>query len=315
MNDASLKGLIFDIQGHSVHDGPGTRTLIFLSRCPLRCAWCSNPEGQHLRQRLMFKGQFCRNCPRRCIDACPRGAIHPAGDEAPLVVFDHVLCETCDSRECIRSCYMRALQVSGKWYTISDVMRILNRDRSYWSAEGGVTLSGGEPLLQRDFVTALLRSCRDSCISACVETTAHVPLETLSSVLPYLQWIFVDLKHMDTAKHHQATGVGNELILSNVRWLAQSNWTGRLVARMAVIPRFNDSEENAVATAGFMKEVGLKEMNLLPFHRLGASKHEHLGLQYAYADQPAMPPATLRELAAIYQNQGISCHVGTDTPY
>jgi len=315
MNDASLKGLIFDIQGHSVHDGPGTRTLIFLSGCPLGCTWCSNPEGQHLRQRLMFKGQFCKNCPRRCIEACPNDAVRPADNDGPLVAFDYELCETCASRECVRSCYMRALQVSGTWYTVQDVMRILNRDRSYWNSEGGVTLSGGEPLLQRDFVTALLRSCNESYISACVETTAHVSRETLSSVLPYLQWIFVDLKHMDTEQHRQGTGVGNELILSNVRWLAQSNWTGRMVVRMPVIPKFNDSVENAAATAAFMREIGLREINLLPFHRLGASKHEQLGLKYAYADQPATPPSVLGELAAVYGDMGVSCHIGTDTPF
>lgn len=309
------KGLIFDIQAYSVHDGPGTRTLIFFDGCPLRCSWCANPEGQEMRQRMMHKAQFCKNCPRRCVDACPVHAVHPKEEGPGLVVFDRARCDACEKRECMAVCYMQALQISGKWYSVDDLMKILNRDRFYWGSQGGVTLSGGEPLMQKQFVVELLRRCREDFITSCVETSGYVARDTLEAVMPYVQWFFVDIKHMDSRRHREGTGVGNETILSNIRCLAGSGWPGRLLPRMPVIPGFNDSEENARATAAFLKECGLREINLLPFHRLGASKHRQLGMEYAYEDQAATKPEELKPLAAIYEEQGMSCYLGSATPF
>lgn len=313
--DAMDKGLIFDIQGHSVHDGPGTRTLLFLSGCPLRCEWCANPEGQKIRQRMMFKDQFCKNCPKRCVPACPRYAVRPVADGVPLVSFDREQCNVCDSHECIKVCYMRALQMSGRWYTVDEIMSILNRDRYYWGPKGGVSLSGGEPLLQKQFAVELLRQCHESYIGACVETSGYVPRQTLEEVAPYVQWFFIDVKHMDPARHVEGTGVDNETILNNIRWLAASDWGGRLLLRMPVIPGFNDTFENAKATAAFMKECGLQEINLLPFHRLGASKHHQLGTEYRFEPIPATKPEQLTPLAEIYKAAGLRCYLGSNTPF
>jgi pyruvate formate lyase activating enzyme len=315
MNAGQSKGLIFDIQGHSVHDGPGTRTLVFLSGCPLRCAWCSNPEGQLLRQRLMYKAQLCKNCPIRCVQECPRGAVRQSDNGGPPVVFDREQCDQCNSMECIKVCYMRALQPSGKWYSVEDLMRLLTRDRCYWGPEGGITLSGGEPLLQKDFVIALLEHCHEAYISACVETSAYVPRAVLQAVLPYVQWLFIDIKHMDSGQHAEGTGVPNELILDNIRWIRSTDWQGRMVIRMPVIPAFNDTPKNAEATADFLQQVGVREINLLPFHRLGASKFEQLGMSYSYAEQASMAPEALEPLAAVYRAKGLTCHLGSDTPF
>jgi len=314
--DAMEKGLIFDIQGHSVHDGPGTRTMIFMSGCPLRCEWCANPEGQKIRRQLMFKEQFCKSCPKRCIEACHQQAVHSSEDGAPLVVFDRERCNICEAYECLKVCYMRALQMSGRWYTVDEVMSILNRDRYYWGEKGGVTLSGGEPLMQKQFVVELLRRCHEAYIEACVETSGYVSQQTLDAVLPYVQWCFIDVKHMDSRRHREATGMDNETILNNIRWLASNhNWVGRLMLRMAVIPGFNDSAENAQATASFMKECGLDEIGLLPFHRLGASKHQQLGTKYKFEHLPATKLEELSSLAEIYKAEGIKCYLGSDTPF
>lgn len=313
---AREQGLIFDVQGYSVHDGPGTRTLIFFSGCPLRCIWCANPEGQKLQQRMMFKEQFCKDCPRRCVDACPFHAVHPKEEGPGLVVFDRTQCDVCEKRECVAVCYMQALQMSGKWYSVDDLMKVLNRDRFYWGSEGGLTLSGGEPLMQKRFVVELLRRCHEASIGTCVETSGYVPRATLEAVAPHVQWFFIDVKHMDTIRHREGTGVDNEMILNNIRWLASDHeWSGRLMLRMPVIPSFNDSEENARATAAFMKECNLKEINLLPFHRLGSSKHEQLGSKYAFEDQPATAPEKLNPLAEIYRGEGITCYVGSNTSF
>lgn len=315
MPDGESKGLIFDIQGHSIHDGPGTRTLVFLSGCPLRCKWCSNPEGLLLRQRLMYKSVLCRNCPARCVPACPKGAVQQSDNGAPPVLFDRLQCDTCDSMDCVNVCYMRALQPSGKWYSVDELMRILNRDRCYWGEQGGVSLTGGEPLAQNAFVLELLARCQKAYIGTCVETSAHLPRAVLGSALPYIEWLFVDIKHMNPARHFEGTGVSNELILDNIRWLAKTNWQGRMVLRMPVVPGFNDDVTNAEQTAAFLAEIGQREINLLPFHRLGTSKYEQLGMSYEYAEQGGMAQESLESLALVYRQRGIACHLGADTPF
>ena len=315
MHKGDTKGLIFDIQGHSIHDGPGTRTLVFFSGCPLRCTWCSNPEGLMLRQRLMYKSRLCKNCPGRCIRACPTQAVRPSADGSLPAVFDRRQCDGCETMDCIEVCYTGALQPSGKWYTVDELMRVFSRDRCYWGPQGGITLTGGEPLMQEEFVLNLLQRCRAAYIATCVETSAYVPRLLLQAVLPYIDWLFVDIKHMDAARHREGTGVSNELIIDNIRWIASADWPGRMVLRMPVVSGFNDSVDNAQATASFLSEIGLSEINLLPFHRLGASKYEQLGMTYAYAEQPAVAPEALEPLAAVYRQRTITCHLGTETPF
>jgi glycyl-radical enzyme activating protein len=314
MPAVETKGLIFDIQGHSIHDGPGTRTLVFLSGCPLRCKWCSNPEGLILGQRLMYKSRLCRNCPARCVSACPQGAVQLPPDGLP-VVFNRMQCDCCETRDCINVCYTGALQASGKWYSVDELMQVFNRDRCYWGPQGGVTLTGGEPLMQEEFVLALLEHCQRVYVDTCVETSGYIPRSVLQAALPRIHWLFVDLKHMDSAKHLEATSVPNEMIIENIRWIANSDWPGKMVLRMPVIPGFNDDVANAQATAAFLDEIGQREINLLPFHRLGASKYEQLGMTYEYAEQAAPDEESLESLAAAYRQRGIACHLGANTPF
>ncbi len=309
------KGLIFDIQGHSVHDGPGTRTVVFMSGCPLRCKWCANPEGQLLRQRVIYKARFCMQCPLRCVEVCPKRAARPSQHGRPPVLFDRSVCDRCDSKDCINVCYTQALQSSGKWYTVEELLRVFHRDRSYWGPEGGITLSGGEPLMQEEFVLMLLSRCHLAGIAACVESNAYVSRPMLQSILPFVQWLFLDIKHMGSGEHAEGTGVPNEPILDNIRWLASSGWPGRVIIRVPIIPGYNDTAQNAQATADFLTQVGLGEVNLLPFHRLGAAKYEQLGLTYHYADRATEDAATLEQLAEVYRNHGIACHLGSDTPF
>jgi pyruvate formate lyase activating enzyme len=312
---AQDKGLIFDIQGHSVHDGPGTRTLVFMSGCPLRCRWCSNPEGMLTRQRIMYKVQQCSQCPCRCVSACRQQAISINEGGSPPVCFDRKLCDHCMTFECREVCYKNALQLSGKWYSVEDLMRILNRDRNFWGGAGGVTFSGGEPLLQKTFIGGMLKKCRDAYIEVAVETSANIPTEDLLEVLPYVKFLFVDVKHMDPEKHREGTGVSNDLILRNIRAVAGNQWDGRLVLRSPIVPGFNDSVDNAEATAAFMHEIGMKEINLLPFHRMGASKYEQLGAIYPYQDCQSLNPEDLFSLGKVYESRGLVCYLGSNTPF
>jgi pyruvate formate lyase activating enzyme len=169
--------------------------------------------------------------------------------------------------------------------------------------------------MQKHFVMELLRRCHEAYIGACVETSAYVQRQTLEAVAPYVQWFFIDVKHMDPQRHIAGTGVDNGTILDNIRWLAGSGWQGRVLLRTPVIPGYNDSLENALATASFMKECGLEEINLLPFHRLGASKHRQLGMEYRFETLPATKLEDLRPLAEVYGGEGVTCYLGAETPF
>jgi pyruvate formate lyase activating enzyme len=311
-----MTGLIFDVQGFSVHDGRGCRTLVFLSGCPLRCTWCSNPEGQLLRPRLMYRAGQCVHTHYRCVPACPCGAIQIEGDADPPLHFDRSLCDRCEGLDCVSACLNQALQVAGRPYTVDELIRILVRDQGFWGSQGGVTFGGGEPLAQPEFLLAVLSKCRDSYIHTAVETCAHADTDLLLEVLRCADWLFLDLKHMDAAAHRAGTGVGNELILRNIAAVASANTESRLVIRVPIVPGFNDSAENLQATAVFMVRHNLKEVNLLPFHRLAQSKYEQLGLDWGnYAHMASPSETAMRTHQQVFETAGLNCYVGSETPF
>jgi pyruvate formate lyase activating enzyme len=311
-------GLIFDIQGHSVHDGPGCRTLVFLSGCPLHCAWCANPEGQLLRPRLMYRAQKCAPTHYRCVQACPHDAVRvEEGGRPPLLRFDRARCDRCEGLECASACMHEALKIAGCAYTVDELMRVLRRDQGFWGNGGGVTFSGGEPLVQAKFLLTMLRRCRASYIHTSVETSAHVETELLLDILKWTDWLFVDIKHMDSAAHRAETGAGNELILNNIAAVAAvgAGWEGRLVVRVPIVPGYNDTADNLQATASFLMAHHLREINLLPFHRLGHSKYEQLGLDYPYAGTGSPSPEAMQAHQRIFATAGLQCYVGFETPF
>jgi pyruvate formate lyase activating enzyme len=309
-------GLVFDIQGYSVHDGPGCRTLVFLSGCPLRCSWCANPEGQQRRPRLMFREKQCVHRHYRCASACGRAAVQIIPGGNPYPQFDRSICRECETRDCVAACLNQALKTAGQFYTVAELMAILTRDQGFWGAGGGVTFSGGEPLSQPEFLQTMLKQCQASYIHTAVETSAHVDADLLLAILPWTDWLLVDIKHMNPAAHRAETGAGNERILKNVEALACTDWGGRLIIRVPIIPGYNDTAENLRATAGFVRELALKEVNLLPFHRLGTSKYEQLGLDYGrYTHLEPPSQETLRSHQQIFLAAGLACYVGSETPF
>jgi len=311
-------GLVFDIQGYSVHDGPGCRTLVFLSGCPLRCRWCANPEGLEPRKRLMFLNARCKqvaNGCMQCVKRCPYGALAPTGDKENQLAIDRSQCDTCTTFDCVSGCLWGALGVAGKEMTVAELYRIIDRDRQYWGDSGGVTFTGGEPLLQRKFIVAILKRCQEGFVHTAVETSAHVDTEHFLNALRYVNFAFIDVKHMDPEKHRAGTGVSNDLTLRNIRFLAASNWPGRLVLRVPVIAGFNDDMENMAAVADFMQDVGLHEINLLPFHRMGDSKYSQLGLEYDYKNVDSMPLDHLKPMQQMFMQRGIACYIGSHTPF
>lgn len=309
----NLKGLVFDIQGQSVHDGPGSRTTVFLNGCPLHCLWCANPEGLHRKPILMHSKSRCKAC-GRCISSCEKKAI--SLNEIGELVFDRTVCDHCEDMVCVSNCYYEGLTVNGKWYSDHELISRLERDTFYWGTSGGVSFSGGEPLLHFDFVQSVFAKCKERKWHLCVETTANIKEDNFKKLMSYVDWVFVDLKHMDSSIHRNLTGVGNELIFKNLAWLAgDDNWNGFCVIRIPIIPGQNDSDENIIATAKFVKSIGLEVINILPFHRLGVSKYEKLGKEYPFAHQGPPTPVSMQKIKGLIESIGLTCFSGDETPF
>ena len=308
-------GLIFDIQSYSVHDGPGCRTNVFFIGCPLECRWCANPESWKRKKHIMFAEKVCKydkGC-RACRNTCPKDSIKFDENGKPSITWS--ICEDCESFECISICPNNALKQCVKEYTVDGLMKILKRDFSNWGSEGGVTFTGGDPLMHHDFLYDVLMECKKSHIHTAIETSGFATEENFLKILTNINFAFIDVKNMDTEAHKWGTGVGNELILSNIEALVKSPWNGRLVLRQPTIHGYNDSDENAMKVIEFMKRLDLFEINLLKFHRMGTSKWEQLGKQYEYVDHGDMTDERMKELQTLYLDNGIACYIGDDTPF
>lgn len=308
MELSNKKGNVFDIQGFSVHDGPGCRTLIFLNGCSLHCFWCSNPEGISLAPSLLHNDTKCIRC-SSCVESCRFNAISLKNDH---LFIDRRHCIDCQEYPCVKTCYSDAMKMSGSTYSMEELFSIIQRDREYWGSAGGVTLGGGEPLLQIDFAESFLRKCYDAYIHTAIETCGQVPWSNFERTLPYLEWFFFDLKHMNPESHRSATGSDNHQILSNARKLAEV-FPGRIMFRMPLIPGFNDSESNIHDTAEFLKEINRREINILPLHHLGSQKYELLGREYPARDFSIPHPEILQQLKTRFEELGITCYIGNET--
>jgi pyruvate formate lyase activating enzyme len=314
LGKSDLRGLIFDVQGHSVHDGPGTRTTVFMNGCPLQCFWCCNPEGLFHQPVMMYSDKKCVHC-GRCVEVCPSKAISFTEDDCSLVQNRDEHCDHCKTMECADACLHEAISIAGKYYTVDDLMKLFRRDRQFWGSRGGVTFSGGEPLLQHDFISEVLKKCKQAYIHTCVETTANLSTGYFLQIIRDVNWVFVDIKLMDPRGHKTVTGVDNALILKNIEQLAGLDWDGVLIVRVPIIPNINDSEENIRATARFVSSIGLDVMNILPFHRLGESKYRRIGRTYRFADQAPPSDAHMNRLRGIVEKEGLICFVGHNTPF
>jgi pyruvate formate lyase activating enzyme len=287
-------GLIFDIQKYSIQDGPGVRTLVFFKGCPLRCAWCSNPEGQNGFPELMRVDQKCIHC-GKCLQRCKNGALSvtPEGQLA----IDRDRCKRCGS--CAETCYAEAMKMTGRYVTVEEIMPFLERDRAYYEESGGgITLGGGDPLAQPEFAERLLRSCKEHGLDTAMETSACFPWETVRKVKDYVDLFLIDLKMMDDERHREFTGVSNEHVLDNLRRLTDEGHGVRI--RMPVVPGYNDGEDNMRATFAFAKGLkGSPGVELLPYFNLGLSKYQQLGR--TYPTEHVVPPTRERmdELRAL----------------
>ena len=297
-------GLIFDIKRYSIHDGPGIRTTVFFKGCPLECWWCHNPESQSPIPERMFWEHRCIHC-GECEAVCPHEATVWIGNGALVAEDNCVLCGNC-----VQICYAGAREIVGRWMTVEQVMAEVERDVPFFDqSHGGVTLSGGEPLFQPDFLRQLLVSCREQEIHTALDTCGYAPWEVLDSVRNLVNLFLYDLKLIDNERHRHFTGVSNQIILRNLQSLAANGHNIRL--RVPLIPGVNDDEENLNQIASFAAGLPLsKRVDLLPYHYAAADKYYRLDKPYRLPETPAPDPERVAEIRGLFEGHGLQVNIG-----
>ena len=299
-----ITGNVYDIMKFSTRDGPGIRTTVFLKGCPLSCWWCHNPESQSAKPQLMFRPNLCNQC-LACLSACEQGAIS-ANDG--IVSTDLDKCTLCEA--CAKVCYTGAREIVGREMSVAQVMAKVEQDIAFYDESGGgVTLSGGEPLLQRDFLLALLQACKEKDIHTAVDTSGFAPWQVLDRLRPYVDLVLYDLKTMDDARHRAFTGVSNVLILQNLRALAERGHT--ITVRVPIIPDINDDEETIRQIGTFAAVLPhLSSVNILPYHQAGVEKYRRLHLDYKLPDTRPPSDERMSEIAHSLQGFGLQVKIG-----
>jgi pyruvate formate lyase activating enzyme len=303
-----LQAVVFSIQRFSVQDGPGIRTTVFFKSCPLRCLWCANPESHEGYIQVAHSDMACRKC-GDCLPVCPRHAILMTGDG---IQIDRARCDNC--AKCVEACVYGAIKSYGQHMTVGQVMEVVKRDLSFYKeSKGGVTASGGEPLMQAEFVRELFKECKAAAIHTCLDTSGYGSASALTQILEYTDLVLYDLKLVDATRHQAATGQSNEVILRNLYTVTEQRIP--LVIRVPLVPGFNCSEEDIEAIARLVSALTNDsrriEVDLLPYHRYGANKYVMLDIDYKLAELQTIKPndPAVRQAQEIIERFDLKCRV------
>ncbi|MFZ4590446.1 MAG: glycyl-radical enzyme activating protein [Ignavibacteria bacterium] len=304
-NITSDCALIFDVQDLSVQDGPGIRTTVFMKGCPLKCKWCANPEGQNPHVEFMHINSLCgKNY--KCVSVCPYSSAS-AGNGYPE--FNHSICNDCVTHECVDHCPTQSVKFTGRYLSVDDLIKRIKPNLSYYkNSGGGITFSGGEPFLQTGFISNFIEKTSPLGLSVGVETCGMFAWEDVEKIAAKFDFIYFDLKCMDSGIHKSVTGSPNETILNNLKNLAMIN-TQNITVSVPVIPEVNDFYEQIKSIAGFCKDVDIKRIRLLPYHFLGESKYANLGRKYLMEKDLSVSQETLESLKKTVEVYGIICSI------
>lgn len=299
------EGLIFDIKKFAIHDGPGIRTTVFLKGCPMDCVWCHNPESKKKSREIKCIETKCRLC-GNCVATCPEGcfSITEAGH-----LYDRKRCVKCG--RCTTTCISKALESIGRKASAAEIIQDVVKDKKYFTnSGGGLTLSGGEPLMQAAFACEILALAKEQALHTCVETAGLATFDRFEQIRPYTDLFLYDLKGTDPILHKETTGVDNRLILENLKRLDRSG--AETILRCPIIPGVNDNEKHFDEIARMANDLrNVVEINLLPFHPYGASKSDHINEKYKMKDIPATSESDLDAyLTAVRRNTDVPVRKG-----
>lgn len=299
-----MEGLIFDIKKYAIHDGPGIRTTIFFKGCPLHCPWCHNPEGIKKEPEIMVSPDRCIHC-EQCVHVCSKGALCRHNE---IITLDRQKCDLC--RACLDVCYTRAIEFVGRHVTIEQIMKEIEKDRVFYDESGGgVTISGGEPLMQPEFLKILLRECKRRGIHTVCDTCGYTDPDVLRAVSEFVDLFLYDVKIINDKKHTHLTGASNEQILSNLQTLSQNRTP--VHARIPIIPGITDDEENMQAIGSLLAPLAhIESVSLLHYHKTWVTKFRKLSMEREpyVVDPPTQ--ALMEKIRKIFQSHGLKTSIG-----
>ena len=299
-------GLIFNIQEYSVQDGMGIRTTVFLKGCPLRCQWCANPEGQSPYPELMHRRALCKRR-HKCLSRCRHNAVSLDPEGYP--VFQRGICQTCEEMACEKACPEKAVTIAGAYWDAESLYEKISAAMLFYrNSGGGVTLSGGEPLAQPEFVEAFLALCEKTGLSVGVETSGMFDWGRVETFIAKFEFAYFDMKCLDTGLHQQFTGCGTGRILENLTCLAELD-PSRIIVTIPVIPGINTAEDMICRIAEFCKKLNIVKIRLLPYHTFGAVKYGALGRGYLMAMNLSIGQPELEHYRAVIVESGIDCWI------
>ncbi len=302
----SPSGSVFNVQGYSIHDGPGIRTTVFLKGCPLTCLWCQNPEAMAKQPQVFFDSDKCRGC-GQCVAACPERAIEIVAGKART---DRQLCV--DHGLCAAVCPSGARSVMGREATADDIFEEIEADAIFYKhSGGGVTISGGEPLAQPKFTEYLLKRCKEAGFHTAIDTSGFAKWSVVEPVMKYVDLVLYDFKHMNPLEHARLTGVSNELILDNAKKI-HHQLAIPMLARVPLIPGYNDTPENIADTAKFIAgELSTSiRVHLIPYHPFGEAKYERLEVRGRFFSSHTPSGARVAEISDIFRGYGLAVTIG-----